>query len=194
MNTVGVDLSHYLVQEGPVYRLTSTKATDENIAIDLELSFQNLVRDADYSNLSDSSVNFGYEDYHARMIVPVRQAFNTLALSYLNGGQQQKAEEVLDVAIKKLYHKHLRPSYTNLQAAEILLTLNRKKDAESLTVPAFEYYHSLVNADIQKHHKPDDLNLYLLRESARLMAENGNPEYIEVVEKMGLWREKEIRR
>src|SRR5688572_27098168 len=53
MNTVGIDLSHYVVQEGPVYRLTSTKAMDENIAIDLELSFQNLVRNADYSNLSD---------------------------------------------------------------------------------------------------------------------------------------------
>jgi hypothetical protein len=186
MNTVGIDLSHYLVQEGPVYRLTTTKATGENIAINLELSFQNLVGNADYANLSDSSVHFGYEDYHARMIVPVRQAFNTLALSYLNVGQEKRAEEVLEVAIEKLYHKHLRPSYTNLQAAEILQTLNRKKDAESLTVPAFEYYHSLVTADIQKHQKPNELDLYLLRESANLLAATGNPEYVGTLEKLGL--------
>jgi hypothetical protein len=183
-NTLGIALTPYLRQEGPVYRLVPDKHAGENAAVNTDLSYKNLIERADYSNLRDSTIHLSYEDHHSRMLVPIRQSFNALAVAFLNEDKPQRAESVLMEAKDRLYYKHLRPSYTNLQAAQILMELNRKDEADLLITPAFEYYFHEVKRDLHESRKPEEIDKYLLRQSAELLARLGKPGYLEQIEGM----------
>jgi hypothetical protein len=178
VKTLGIDLTPYLRQEGPVYKLVPDKHAAENVAVNTAASYKNLIERADYSNLGDSTIHLTYEDHYSRMIVPIRQSFNALAVAFLNEDKPQMAEQVLMEAEDRLYHKHLRPSYTNLQAAQILMELNRNDKAELLTTAAFEYYFHEVKRDLRESRKPEELDKYLLRQSAELLAMLGKPGYL----------------
>jgi hypothetical protein len=184
MNTLGVDLSDYLVQEGPVYRLVPNRHEGENIKVDTELAYRNLIEAADYSNLQDSTLHLSYEDHYARILVPIRQSFNALAIAYLDEGNAQMAERVLTEAKKKLYHEHLRPSYTNVQAAEILQTIGKNDLADALATQAFDYYLDVVEDDLSRAKEPDRLDVYLLRQSALLLDKKGGQAYLKKVNEL----------
>lgn len=186
MNTLGVDLSAYLIHEGPVYRLVPDRNSGEGIRVDKELAYRNLIELADYSNLQDSTLHLSYEDYHARMLVPIRQSFNALAVAYLDDGEVAMVERVLTEAKEKLYHKHLRPSYTNLQAAEILQAIGKDDLANALASHAFDYYFNIVRDDLDVHNEPDRLDVYLLRQSAFLLDKNGGSAYLRKIKELGL--------
>ncbi|HEX8040148.1 MAG TPA: DUF2723 domain-containing protein, partial [Chryseosolibacter sp.] len=186
MSTLGLDLGPYLVQEGPVYRLTPERHPGKEIAVDTKLSWENLVEKADYSNLQDPNVLFNYEDYQARIIVPLRQSFNSLARTCLEQGDREMAEKVLKAAMENLYPAHLPAAYTNLEAAEILLAAGKPDMADFFSRTAFDYYYKHVLEEIGAGKHPDALNAYILRSSAELLAATGKPEFERELTKNGL--------
>lgn len=182
MNTLGLHLAPYLVDEGPVYRLVPDRNSGETIPVNTKVAYRNLVELADYSNLQDSTVYFSFEDHYARILVPIRQSFNMLAVAFLDEGNHEMAEAVLTHAVVKLYQHHLRPSFTNLQAAEIFIALGRNELAEELAMAAFEYFFSRVKIDMESGTRPDDVEKYVLQQAAELLGKLGRPEHREEVE------------
>jgi len=176
MNGLGLDVDPYLVQEGLVYRFVPVENPGKNITMDTEAAYRNLITNADYSNLTNASVNFNYEDFHARMIVPVRQCFNLLAVSLLHEGKRERSISVLNYAFQHLYHQHLRPSHTNLQAAEILMNLEEKQKAEILLQRLFDFHFQQARSQIEAGLTPDELDAYLLQKAAELLAKLGKTE------------------
>lgn len=181
LNTLGMDLSSYVIQVGAVFRLSPVKNNTEQIPVDTDLTYRNIVENADYNNLLDPGVHFTYEDHFARMIVPVRQSFNDLARAFLQQGDQEMAMEVLKKAAEVLYAAHLPPSYTNLQAAEMLIAFGENGPAYSLSEAAFRYYYHRLGEMTEADKKPSDLDLYLVRRSAELLAETGDPDYLKML-------------
>jgi hypothetical protein len=186
MNGLGLDVQPYLVQEGLVYRFVPLTNNEKNIPVDTQRAYDNLVTNADYANLANTHVHFNYEDYHARMIVPLRQSFNSLAVALLYEGDTDKCRAVLEHAIKHLYPKHLQPSYTNLQAAELLMNLDQKDDAEMLAVMLFEFYFPSVKSRLERRLSADDLELYLLENAAALLQRLGKNQYQLKLDSLGL--------
>ena len=186
LNSLGVDLSLYVIQEGVLFRLRPSRNTRDDIAVDTSLSYRNLVEAADYSNLSDSAVYFSYEDHFLRMIVPLRHSFNDLAGAFLGEGNSKKALDVMQKALADLYPDHLPPSYTNVHAAEILLALNEKELAGSLSKHLFEYHFHHARQHKARRHNLSDLERYLLRRSAELLAMTGNKTYLEKLSGLGI--------
>lgn len=185
MNSLGIDLKPYLVQEGMVYRLTSDR-TEKGPAVNTELTYKNLIHLADFSNLADASVNFNYEDFHARMIVPLRQSFNALAETCMKEGNTAMAEKVLRFSVEKLHYPHLSPSFTDLYTAEMLMVLENKILAKSLTMPAFNYYYDQVKSHVQQKKSPDRFDLYMLRQSTALLNNLGETSYVNKFGELGL--------
>jgi hypothetical protein len=178
LNTIDLDLSDYVVQEGSLYRLTPIKNNENNIRVDTETSRINMLEKADYGNLSVNGIYFNYEDYHARTISPLRESFNILAVAYMNDGNLAKAEEVLLFAMAHLYANHLRPSFSNLQAAEIFLSLNKKDLAQSLCVSLFDFHYKQLQANLKANEEADRLDLYLSNQSAELLSRIGDEQYL----------------
>lgn len=171
LNSLDIDLSSYVIQEGPLFRLSRHRNSGEAIRIDPSLSYRNLIAQADYSNVFDPSIFFSYEDHFARMIVPLRQLFNDLAVAFLRQGDSIKAREVVQHAIDKLYPTHLPPSYTNLQAAEILLAMGDERQAKKLNKALFEYQQSRVDMQRDRGIGPLPVDEFLLRRSRELLSE-----------------------
>jgi hypothetical protein len=147
--------------------------------------YSNLIEKADYSNLQSPGVHFTYEDHFARMVVPIRQSFNSLAATYLERGDSVMAEKVLQAASMKLYPPHLRASYTSLQAAEISMALNNRPLAESFALEGFEYYYSVVHSALESGKTPSKIDFYVLRQLAELLLQAGQPSYAEQVLELG---------
>jgi hypothetical protein len=178
LNTAGIDLDPYVVQEGNVYRLTPFENPKKGISIDLELTTKNLIEKADYSNLADPDVHFNYEDYYARMIAPVRQSFNTLAEAYIGSGNPEMAEKVLLFAVENLYKKHLDPSYTNLDAADLLSSLGRQDMAKPLCSSMFNFYFEQLQAAAKSNNQLNRLDLFLADRSAEMLLQLGEKSHL----------------
>ena len=189
LNTAGLDLEPYVVQEGNVYRLTPFENPKKGISIDLELTAKNLIEKSDYSNLADPNVYFNYEDYYARMITPVRQSFNSLAEAYIGSGQPDKAEKVLLFAVDKLYIKHLEPSYTNLEAADMLSSLGREDLAKILCSSAFDFYFEQLQVAATENAQLNRLDLFLAERSAEILSRLGDTNYLTKMDDLSVFRE-----
>ena len=188
MNGIGLDLEPYLVQEGPVWRLTPIRNNGKNLQVDTQRAYRNLVENANYENLQRSDVYFTHEDHFLRMIVPLRQSLNTLALAFLMEGEKEKCTYVLKHAARYLYPPHLPPSYTNLQAGELLINIDEDSMAEAMLTPLFEFYHTAVTRDLATGVNPDDLDVFILDKAAELLASLGRNEYRSMIDSMGLAR------
>lgn len=184
MNSLDVDLKPYLVQEGLVYRLTPDR-TENGPAVNTELTYRNLIELADFSNLADANVNFNYEDFHARMIVPLRQSFNALAEAYRQEGNFLLAENVLKASLEKLHYPHLLPSFTDLHTMELLVELGNTELAKALAVTTFKHYYDSVKARVLKNKSPDNFEQYMLRQSTALLYTLGETSYVKLVEELG---------
>lgn len=178
MDTLSIDLKPYLVQEGLVYRLTSDRA-EKGPAVNAHLTYKNLIDKADLSNLADNNIYFNYEDFHARMIVPLRQSFNALAEAYLGEGNNVMAEKVLNASVEKLHYPHLLPSFTDLYTAEMLIVLGKENLAKTLTIPVFDYYYERIQSQLKQNQSPDNFEVYMLRQSTALLNDLDEKSYVD---------------
>jgi hypothetical protein len=178
LNTVGIDFNSHVIQEGNLYRLVPYENTGKEIMVDTSTTYKILVEDSDYSNLANNKVYFNYEDYQARIITPVRQSFNSLAVGFLAEGNADMAKKTLQFAVEKLYPRHLEPSYTNLQAADILFSLGDTHSAKELSSSLFEFHFETILSDISNGHQPERLALYLVTQSAEILNQLGETQYL----------------
>jgi hypothetical protein len=186
LNTAGFELDPYVVQEGNVYRLTPFENPKKGISIDLDLTAMNLIEKADYSNLADPGVYFNYEDFYARMITPVRQSFNTLAEAYIGSGKPEMAEKVLLFAVENLYRKHLDPSYTNLEAADLLSSIGRQDIAKPLCASLFDFYFAQLQVAAKSKQQINRLDLFLAERSAEMLNKLGDTNSLTKMDAFGL--------
>jgi len=175
-----------VVQEGNLYRLSLKENPKEDIRMDTQLAYQNLLEKADYSNLSNKSLYLNYEDYQARIINPLRMSFNSLAIALLNEGDKATAEKVMDFALQKLYLRHLEPSYTSLQAADILVALGKEDLARSLCITLFDFHYDQVQSNLKEGKDTDKLDRYLAEQSAQMLDQLGEKKYSVMLNDLGL--------
>ncbi|XOV91268.1 MAG: DUF2723 domain-containing protein [Bacteroidota bacterium] len=144
LNSLNIDLRSYLVQEGLLYRLRPEKSDTGDVAIDLDKSYENLVLNADYSNLSNSKVYFNHEDYESRMILPLKFTLNTLIENYISNENGTRAQEVALFTYNNLYYKHLEPSYADLQLGHYLNSFGFVDEAQQLVSRLFDFTFNKV--------------------------------------------------
>lgn len=185
-NQVDLTVRPYLVQEGLVYRLRPFENPSKDVEPHTELMYRNLMVNANYENLLRKDIYLNHEDYHARMVDPLRSAFNLLTAALIYKGNDVKASLVLDKALHYLYSEHLKPSFSNLQTADLLLSMDRIQEARKLSADLFEWNFRQVKADIAANNRVGQLDLLLLERSAEMLAKAGDPEYTRRLWALGL--------
>jgi hypothetical protein len=139
MTQTGLSLESFLVQEGQVFRFDPIGSQAEDQTTNLEIAYNNLMQKGKYDNLLDANIYFNYEDYELRIINPLKQSFNSIALNLIEANEKEKAKAVLDTAIRYFYQPRFKPSFANLQAANLLLHLGFKDEAEELARALYSY-------------------------------------------------------
>jgi hypothetical protein len=135
MQQTGLTLEKHLVQEGTLFRLHPGTTVQVNSG----LTYENLISHASYENLLNDEVYFSYEDHELRVIHPLRQSFNSLALQLIEEGDKEKALNAMKVALKYFYRERFKPSFANLQSANLLAALGQKADAQRLVQELYAY-------------------------------------------------------
>ena len=186
-NQIDLNIAPYLVQEGLVYRLMPYENQSKDVEADTELMYENLVANANYENLLRSDIYFNNEDFQARMVEPLRSAFNVLAVGLLNEGKEGEARAVLDRAVQTLYTAHLKPSYSNLQTAEILLSLGDTATAVKLSAAVFDSSFPEVEGSLANGQNVEQLPAFLLQRSAELLGRANRLEYVSKLEGLKLF-------
>jgi hypothetical protein len=176
-NQIDLNVRPYLVQEGLVYRLMPEENLSKDVEPDSDLMFKNLMTNTNYENLLRDDIYLNHEDYHARMIEPLRSAFNLLAASLLYEGKVKEAGMVLDKAVYNFYAAHLNPSFANLQTADILLSVGRRQEAHRLSAAVFDSTFLQVKEELDNKEHVGQLSVLLLRRSVDLLNRSGRTEY-----------------
>lgn len=141
MQQTGLTLENHLVQEGSLFRLRPGTSEEVNTA----LTFQHLIETANYENLLNDEVYFSHEDHELRIIHPLRQSLNSLARQLVEQGNTDKAVETMRVALKYFYRPRFKPSFANLQAANILVALGLKTEAQRIVQDLYAYNDYRIN-------------------------------------------------
>lgn len=176
LNTAGLDLEGHVVQEGLVYRFDPTRSSGDGIAINRDAMYDNLVAKADYSNLHREGVHFNYEDHNLRIISPLRQSFNALAIAYLEAGEADAARTVMQFAVKNLYSAHLYPTFANLEAAELLSAMDDQESASRLLMTLFNCHYQQLTWLLHNGRPIEAIDRVLAQQASRMLADLGNPE------------------
>ena len=186
-NQVDLNIKPYLIQEGLVYRLVPSENSSKDVEPNTGLMYKNLVANASYENLARKDIYLNHEDYHARMIDPLRSSFNLLAAGLIYEGEEEKANDVMDKALRDLYPAHLKPSFSNLQTADLLLAMGRTVEAQKLSTDLFDWNFLQVKADIASNKSIGQIDIFLLRRSVEILARAGRPEYSSKLESLKLF-------
>ena len=186
-NQIDLDIAPYLVQEGLVYRLMPDENPSKDVEADADLMYRNLITNASYENLMRSDIYFNNEDFQARMVEPLRSAFNVLAVGLLNQGRESEARAVLDRAVQTLFTAHLKPSYSNLQTAEILFSLGDTANAVKLSAAVFDSSFPEVEGSLANGKNVEQLPAFLLQRSAELLGRADRLEYVSKLEGLKLF-------
>jgi hypothetical protein len=186
-NQLDLNVRPYLKQEGLVYRLTSLENRSKDVEPDTDLMYKNLITNANYENILRDDVYFNYEDYHARMIEPLRSAFNLLAAGLFYEGKDEQASNVLDRALHILHAGHLKPSFANLQSADLLLSLGRREEALALAKALFDSTFIEVKEDLNNNGSAGPLALLLLRRSVDFLVTAGQTDYVAKMEELDVF-------
>ncbi len=171
LNSLNIQLKPFLQQEGLVYRLVPERSADGEVSFDIEKSYENLVTNADYSNLSDPLVHFNHEDYESRMILPLKFAVNELIEKLLSHGEEIKALEVSSFALEQLYFDHLETSYADLQLAGFINRWDKAK-TEKLVLRLFESLYYKTERAIDQGKSVSGNDWIVLQKSAMFLNDN----------------------
>jgi len=182
-----LNIKPYLVQAGLVYRLMPFENQSKNVEPDTDLMYENLITNANYENLLRKDIYLNHEDYHARMIDPLRSAFNLLVAGLIYEGNDEKASHVIDKALHDLYPAHLKPSFSNLQTADLLLGMGRTTEAQRLSAALFEWNFLQVKSDLDNNMSVGQINVFLLKRSEEFLTRIGRPDYATRVRELKLF-------
>jgi hypothetical protein len=87
-----------------------------------------------------------------------------------------------------LYGSHLRPSFSNLQIAELLLSVGKTTSAENLSAAVFDSTYDAVREKLDNHQDIDNLSLFLLQKSTELLGKAGHSEYATKLDGLKLFK------
>jgi hypothetical protein len=168
LNSLNINLKPYLSQEGLVYKLVQEGSETGEIQVNLEKSYENLVVNANYTNLGNPEIYFNHEDYQTRMITPVKFTLNALINGYAKQGNMEKANELTMFAYENLYFDDLEPSYADIQLAGFLEGLEMNRESEKLVRRTREFFYEKIWRQLDRDETPARNDLIILQESTRL--------------------------
>lgn len=121
--SVNFDIRRYVVQEGIAYRLLPIRNPNpQDYQVDLDRMYDNVMNKYQWRELDNPNVYYS-EDYRS-FCLNHRSAFNSLAISLMENGDYNKAEEVMKRSLAVIPNESIPYDYFNVQQVSILLELD----------------------------------------------------------------------
>ncbi|MEQ9298539.1 MAG: DUF2723 domain-containing protein [Cyclobacteriaceae bacterium] len=129
---INFDLKPYVVQEGLTYRLLPIVNPDpDNIPVDTEVMYTNMMEKFQWRGLNDSSIY--YSDYYQAQLINPRIAFNRLAATLIEEGDDEKASKVLQNSLYVVPDDTIPYDFSSVQTSDLLAMVGEKDQAKHIT-------------------------------------------------------------
>ncbi len=124
LNNINFDLRPYVVQEGLTYRLLPIVNPDpNNIPVDTETMYVNLMDKFQWRGLNDSSIY--YSDYYQSQLINPRVAFNRLASTLIEEGKPKMALNAIEHSLYMIPDDTIPYDFSAVQTSDLLATLGQ---------------------------------------------------------------------
>lgn len=177
INSIGIDVSSHIVQTGNLYLLLPIEHTPENIPVDQDQMYENLMIKARYHDLDNAQVYYNTEDFLYRIIQPIHHDLNTLAETLITNGRNREAREVTGFIYNNLKKSGLPFTISWLHTAELFYRLDEKNIGNELTQDIYDdtadYLHSVETINVRTNNNLR-LHLYIMQQIGKLWENNGN--------------------
>lgn len=126
-SSVNFNLKRYMVQEGNAFRLLPVRNSENDMLVDTEIMFDNMVNNFHWRELDNPNVYYS-EDYR-NFVLNHRASFNTLIETLLVEGKLDKAKEALLKCLSAMPDNVIRYDHFSVQQVGYLLTLGEEEKA-----------------------------------------------------------------
>ncbi|WP_224995611.1 DUF2723 domain-containing protein [Cesiribacter sp. SM1] len=175
LQSIGLDLSNWVVHEGTAYRLLPLQNADpQREMVNTPAMYANLMEKFTFREVNNPDVYLSEE--YLRLLQNHRASFNTLAGALLEEGKADEAENVLLRSLEVMPDKSVPYDFSSVYTAALLLELGLEKEAHHITDTlagrADEMLEYLAKEDIADQQEQQK-NLLILNQLARNMAAMG---------------------
>ncbi|RED99565.1 glycosyltransferase family 117 protein [Marinoscillum furvescens] len=124
LSSVNMDIRKYAVQEGIAYRLLPVlNPNPQQYQVNIDRMYDNVMNKYQWRELDNPDVYYS-QDYR-NFCLNHRSAFNTLALSLIDAGDYDRAQNVLIKCLEVMPNESIPYDYFNVQQVGILLELDQ---------------------------------------------------------------------
>jgi tetratricopeptide (TPR) repeat protein len=124
LNSFNLDIRQHVVQEGLTYRLAPVRNPGGGMLVNADVMYENIINRFNYRGLDDPDVYYT-EDYRS-FVLNHRSAFNSLAQTYLNQGNMERAKEVLLKCIEFMPDEGVPYDIFSVQQISLLLAVGER--------------------------------------------------------------------
>ncbi len=178
LQSIGLDLTEWVVHEGTTYRLLPLQNPDpQSELVNTKTMYVNLMEKFSFREVDNPNIYFS--DDYLRLLQNHRASFNTLAGALVEEGKAKQAGAVLLRSLEVMPDKSVPYDLTSVYTATLLLELGLEKEAhhiaDTLAGRADEMLRYLAEENIQDRNEQQK-NLIILNQLARNMAALGREE------------------
>ena len=184
LQSIGIDLKNYVVQEGGAFRLLPIRNSNpqaEFVATDI--MYDNLMNKSHYRELNNPKVCYN-EDYR-NFVLNTRSNFNTLARNLMLKGDTERAKKVLNANLERMPNDAIPYDFTNSQTVALLLAVGETEKAKSVIKVLAHNAEQMLAYAVKKGYPFDveiQRNLAVLSELSRTLKNNNELEYSKELE------------
>lgn len=127
LQSIGVDFSRYVVQEGNAYRLLPLENPRQSELVNTGIMYDNLLNNFFYRELDNPDVYYN-EDYR-QFVLNHRSSFNTLAEALLQEQDMSRAKDVVFKNLEFMPDQAIPYDYTASKTIELLFRVGENEKA-----------------------------------------------------------------
>ena len=166
LNSINLDLSSYVVQEGDTFRLLPLQNPNpEQPLVNTEKMYGHMMHDFAWREL-DNPENY-YNSNYLMFAQNQRTNFNTLAEALLEEGETEKARAALLKSLEVIPNQSIPYDVASVQSVALLLSLGEAEKADHIAATMSERA-----VDLLAYLKENDNSLYELQKNISLFALN----------------------
>jgi hypothetical protein len=179
LNSINLDLSPYVVQEGDTFRLLPLQNPNPNqTMVDTEKMYDHMMHDFAWREL-DNPDNY-YHGYYYMYAQSQRANFNTLAEALIEEGEPEKARSALLKSLEVIPHQSIPYDVASVQSVALLLGLGETAKADhiahTMSQSADELLAYLEENDNSLYEMQKNISLFALNRFANFYHQAGRTE------------------
>lgn len=176
-SSVNFGLKRFMVQEGNAFRLLPIRNDENNMFVDTNTMYDNMMNNFHWRELDNPNVYYS-QDYR-NFVLNHRASFNTLIENLLAEGNKEKAQLAIEETMKRMPDEVIQFDHFSVQLIDYMLDLGQKEKADEIANRIGDRSNEMLAYLFEKG-SPDmyslQKNLVSLNELARTYRSHGDAE------------------